>query len=196
MNRTLRDIGTGLLIAITTAGLVLGALSLSRSEGGGPASGQASETHVRTPQIITATLTQPAALVSATVTLPFGPQMQLAGATSALTYSTRTYASGTCGPPANWVQGYTVQPGDTLYLVANANYTTVSAIQQANCKGTSTSIFTGELLWVPYIATRTPDSSFIYDSPTPYATDPLTETPLPFTETPLPFTVTPVETPT
>jgi LysM repeat protein len=60
-----------------------------------------------------------------------------------------------CGPPFGWVI-YIVQPGDTLYSIAQAFGTTVTALQQANCLGSSTLIRAGQRLYVPYRATSTP----------------------------------------
>ena len=91
-----------------------------------------------------------------------------------------------CGPPSGWVQ-YTVQAGDTLYSLAQAMNTTVSALQAANCLGSSTYIQAGAQIWVPFIPTRTPTKT---------ATPTLTGTPTP-TGTPGPTTSpTPTLSPT
>lgn len=92
-----------------------------------------------------------------------------------------------CGPPFGWVR-YIVQQGDTLYRIATSFGITTSQLQQANCMGYSTTIIAGKPLWVPNLPTRTPGVTVIPDfsTPTPFPTDPLTETPLPFTSTPEP----------
>jgi LysM repeat protein len=61
-----------------------------------------------------------------------------------------------CGPPAGYVKRYVVQPGDNLYRVALSYGITYQQLQRANCMGSSTTIYVGQLLWVPNIPTRTP----------------------------------------
>ena len=56
-----------------------------------------------------------------------------------------------CGPPAGWVKSYIVQPGDTLFRIALAYNITYPQLQRANCMGSSTTIYTGQRLWVPNI---------------------------------------------
>lgn len=85
-----------------------------------------------------------------------------------------------CGPPSNWVT-YIVQPGDTLFKLSLDFGVSVSALQFANCMGSSTLIIAGQRLKVPNVPTRTP---------TPTATD----RPPSWTDTPMPpptFTATP-----
>ncbi|MGE5250329.1 MAG: LysM peptidoglycan-binding domain-containing protein [Bacteroidota bacterium] len=92
-----------------------------------------------------------------------------------------------CGAPFGWVR-YMVQPGDTLYHIATLYGITTSQLQRANCLGLSTTIRVGQLLWVPNVPTLTLPATMPppYDTPTPYPTEPLTETPLPFTSSPEP----------
>jgi LysM repeat protein len=61
-----------------------------------------------------------------------------------------------CGPPFGWVRGYTVRPGDTLFRIALSYNITYPQLQRANCMGSSTTIYTGQRLWVPNVPTRTP----------------------------------------
>jgi LysM repeat protein len=61
-----------------------------------------------------------------------------------------------CGPPAGYVKRYVVQPGDNLYRIALSYGITYQQLQRANCMGSSTTIYVGQLLWVPNIPTRTP----------------------------------------
>jgi LysM repeat protein len=61
-----------------------------------------------------------------------------------------------CGPPFGWVRGYTVRPGDTLFRIALAYNITYPQLQRANCMGSSTTIYTGQRLWVPNVPPRTP----------------------------------------
>ena len=60
-----------------------------------------------------------------------------------------------CGPPAGWVRNYIVQPGDTLFHIALLYNITYPQLQRANCMGSSTTIYTGQRLWVPNIPPRT-----------------------------------------
>lgn len=61
-----------------------------------------------------------------------------------------------CGAPFGWVRGYTVRPGDTLFRIALSYNITYPQLQRANCMGSSTTIFTGQRLWVPNVPPRTP----------------------------------------
>jgi LysM repeat protein len=61
-----------------------------------------------------------------------------------------------CGPPAGYVRRYVVRPGDNLYRIAISYGITYQQLQRANCMGSSTTIYSGQLLWVPNIPTRTP----------------------------------------
>lgn len=92
-----------------------------------------------------------------------------------------------CGPPQGWVQ-YRVQAGDTLFRISRMVGVQVGDLQRANCLGNSVLIRTGQLLYVPYVPTRTP-------FPTPTITmtppPPPTVTSVPPTEPPPPPTVTP-----
>jgi LysM repeat protein len=101
-----------------------------------------------------------------------------------------------CGAPSGWVT-YIVQPGDTLYHIADLYRVTVTQLMNANCL-TSTVIYVGQRLYVPNVATSTPP--FVFPTATPTetatpggATDTTTPTPTqqPPTDTPTP-TATPV----
>lgn len=93
-----------------------------------------------------------------------------------------------CGPPAGWVRAYTVQRGDTLYRIALSYGLTFTQLQRANCMGSSTTIYTGQRLWVPNIPTRTPvpGVTIVPDFPT--------ETSIP-TDTDIPASNTPTDPP-
>jgi len=71
-----------------------------------------------------------------------------------------------CGPFAGWVRTYTVQPGDNLFRISLSYGTTVPQLQRANCLGTSTTIFTGQRLWVPNVPTLTPGITIVPNFPT------------------------------
>lgn len=138
--------------------------------------------------------------------------------TSSLMTGARLYVPGApptqppvpCGPPRGWTV-YTVQPGDTLYKLAQAYGVTVRQLQFANCLGSSTTIRVYSKLYVPNVSTRTPSptqtqppSSTPTPEPTPTQPPPtLTETSTqippsntPVPPTPVPPTATPSATPT
>lgn len=54
-----------------------------------------------------------------------------------------------CSPPRSWVT-YTVRRGDTLSFLSRVFGVSVAQLQQANCLGSSTRIFTGQSLYVPF----------------------------------------------
>jgi spore germination protein len=54
------------------------------------------------------------------------------------------------------VRNYIVRPGDTLFRIALSYNISSPQLQRANCMGSSTTIYTGQRLWVPNVPTRTP----------------------------------------
>jgi LysM repeat protein len=77
-----------------------------------------------------------------------------------------------CGAPSGWVRGYTVQRGDTLFRIALIYNITYTQLQRANCMGSSTTIYAGQRLWVPYVfvpsRTPVPGVTIIPTIPTSY----------------------------
>lgn len=108
--------------------------------------------------------------------------------------ATPTATEYDCGKPYGWVL-YTVKSGDTLYSISVTFGTTVAALQQANCMGSSTEIWVGQQINVPYYATSTP---WISPTPVPSLIPTFLPTLVPtLTGTPeYPSTPTPVPTPT
>lgn len=102
-----------------------------------------------------------------------------------------------CGPPAGWVKNYIVQPGDTLFRIAVSYNITYPQLQRGNCMGSSTTIYTGQRLWVPNIPTRTPvpGVTIIPTFPTDTQTSLPTVTTAPPTDTELPPATVIQETP-
>ncbi len=192
-----RQLGTALLTSILSLALVIGGLSLALSENAGPRPNAADSDF---PDDLTATaLAQiPGTIVTITPTpaSPTSPPTSSGAITlapftptnSVSTPATIATLSGNCGPPPGWVKTYVVRPGDTLFRIAVNYSTTTAALQLANCKGSSTNISTGEILWVPNVAPLTPGVTNVptFPSSTSVPTDPLTETSLPFTGTPSP----------
>lgn len=127
-------------------------------------------------------------------------------------------ATESCNPPSGWIQ-YSIQPGDTLGLLAQKAGTTAQKIQEGNCLGNSTNIRVGQIFYIPslfgtatpahwFTATPylwvSPTSMYTYPSATydPFATQistPVYPTPIPFAsltplaETPQPSITSPVE---
>jgi LysM repeat protein len=56
-----------------------------------------------------------------------------------------------CGPLPGYVKRYVVQRGDTLSSIARLYGIPYTTLQRANCMGSSTTIYAGQLLWVPNI---------------------------------------------
>ena len=71
----------------------------------------------------------------------------------------RTTAS--CGSPNTWVV-YIVQPGDSLFHISQVYGVTVAELQRANCLGSSTTLHTGQILYVPPWAPIAPTPTTIF----------------------------------
>ena len=107
-----------------------------------------------------------------------------------------------CGAPGGWIKAYSVQPGDNLYRISLLYRTTVPQLQRANCMGSSITIYTGQLLWVPNVPTSTPGITIVPTfntvtpslTPSPTSTFIVTESPVP-TNTSVPATATASITP-
>lgn len=100
-----------------------------------------------------------------------------------------------CGPPRGWARNHVVQPGDNLYRIALSYGITYPQLQRGNCMGSSTTIYSGQRLWVPNVPTRTPvpGVTVIPEFPTATPTATPTSITVPATDTPTP---TPTEPPT
>ncbi len=103
---------------------------------------------------------------TATNTAAYTPTVAQTATPSPSLTSSQT-ASPSCGPPAGWVQGYTVQPGDTVYRISRRYGIALEALLEANCM-TEYRIYGGQRLWVPHVI-PTSDAS-----PTSPASAPLT----------------------
>lgn len=248
----LRELGTALIVALASIGLIFGALSISLVEFIPEATPTPTFALPASPVPVTATSTFPPtttqdpniATLPFTVTntlpssscqppagwIPYTIQLNDTLDSLATKYRTDkntlrtsncllsdnlipatlffvppapTSTTAVCAPGAvGWVKIYVVKSGDTLYAISGNHYTTVALLKSVNCK-TTDQIKTGEILWVPNVATRTPQPTLLPGvTASPYPTDPLTETALPFTvtvipsNTPIPNTPTAVSTPT
>ena len=63
-----------------------------------------------------------------------------------------------CGSPNTWVV-YIVRPGDSLYRLSQVSGITIAVLQQANCLGTTTTLHTGQLLYVPRTVVIAPSAT-------------------------------------
>jgi LysM repeat protein len=91
-----------------------------------------------------------------------------------------------CTPGAvGWTKSYIVKPGDNLYRIGLDHYVSLDQMRRVNCRVGDT-IYAGEVLWVPNIASRTPLPSplpGVTSTITPEVTEPFTITVLPYTPT-------------
>jgi len=108
-----------------------------------------------------------------------------------------------CGSPNTWVV-YIVKAGDSLFHISQIYAITVAELQRANCLGSSTTLHTGQVLYVPPWAPIPPTATTIfvviptavptatqYIPPTDTATQPPVDT---ATEPPVPTDI-PTDTP-
>ena len=66
-----------------------------------------------------------------------------------------------CNPGAvGWTRSYIVQSGDSLFRIGYNYYTSLDLMRKINCRVNDT-IYPGERLWVPNVATRTPTPTLI-----------------------------------
>jgi len=116
-----------------------------------------------------------------------------------------------CFPPNSWVKKHVVRAGENLFRIAISYGITYPQLQAGNCMGASTTIFAGQLLWVPNVSTITPlpptKTSTVAVTNTPvststntpdFSTPTRTFTPTStfiVTSSPVPATVTPSITP-
>lgn len=97
----------------------------------------------------------------------------------------------TCGMPSGWTT-YTVKSGDNLFRLSLAFGTTVARLMDVNCLP-STYIQAGQVIFVPNVATQTPQRTATFTKVPPTNTArPPTNTPVPPTNTAAPPTNTPV----
>ncbi len=100
-----------------------------------------------------------------------------------------------CGAPAGWVL-YTVKQGDTLSSLSRVLGVSIAQLQSANCMGSSTQLYTGSSMYVPFyppvVKTAIPTNTATSVPPTKTPV-PATKTTAP-TDTAIPETSTPVPT--
>jgi len=182
--QTVRQMASGIVYAVVSLLLVIGAVALSLAQGRSPGSPGFTQSPVPVSSR-TAVPTgpssgaSPSSAATRTETAPPAPtRTSEAAATLAAPTSTYAYPSQgvtvratstravACGPYRGWVRGYIVQPGDTLYRIALKHGVTVAQLQRANCL-TDTLIFAGERLWVPFMLPPATELTIIPTFPTP-----------------------------
>lgn len=144
--RGLRDLGSALLVALVSIGLVIGALSISTVEFAPAATATPTSVELPSPEPLTATST---ALPTATLDLA------QASPTSSLipTETVTSTPPPNCQIPAGWIQ-VTVQVGETLDTLAARYRATPAQLQAGNCLPTS-NLISGTIIYVPPVAPNT-----------------------------------------
>ncbi len=136
--QTLRQIGGSLLLALFSAALVIGGISLALAESYIPEIPTPTETLALIPPVIMNTPTSQV-VVFITETAP-APSATIPPPTS-------------CPPPAGWI-AITIQPGDDLVTLSLRHQSTPDELSQKNCLF-STNLPTGSILYVPPLPTQT-----------------------------------------
>jgi LysM repeat protein len=148
--KNLRQVFLGILIALASFGLIIGAFSLSLAEGTNPTVPAPTQPMVQssTPTLppLKPSANSPTHLATLTSTLTF---------TSTPTLTPSLPASPTkCFPPPGW-STYIVQSGDTFAKLATRQRTSSSELQKANCLPT-TGLLPGMVIYVPPVPVQTP----------------------------------------
>ncbi|MCC7119037.1 MAG: LysM peptidoglycan-binding domain-containing protein [Anaerolineales bacterium] len=145
--RNLRELGSALLVAFISIGLVAGALSISTVEFTPPASATPTSVAPLQPEPLTATPTTPP-----TATL----DLAQASPTASLipTASVTSTPPPNCQIPAGWIQ-VIVQVGETINTLAARYRTTPDQLQAGNCLSTA-NLISGTIIYVPPVAPNTP----------------------------------------
>ena len=134
--QTLRQIGGSILLAMFSAALVIGGISLALAESYVPVIPTPTETLAFVP-IFNSPTAQPVVVLTNTPPIP-----------------TETFPPPTaCPPPAGWI-GVIVQPGETLVTLALRHQSTPEYLSAANCLF-SNALPTGSIIYVPSVPTQT-----------------------------------------
>lgn len=138
----LRELGTALIVALASIGLVFGALSISLVEFIPEA----------TPSATFALPPSPVP-VTATATLPPTATQDPSVATVTFTVTNTLPASVSCPQPAGWI-AYTIQANDTLDSLAQRYRIDKNILRSSNCL-VSDNLIPGTLFFVPPAPTST-----------------------------------------
>jgi LysM repeat protein len=140
----LRQIGGSLLLAVFSVALVVGGISLALAESYVPV--------VPTPTVTEAQVSIFSTNAASTLT-PTQTLVAFSAVPPSLTPSITIQPPTTCPPPAGWIP-VSVQPGDTLAVLAVRYQSTPENLRAANCLF-SNDLPVGSIIYVPPIPTQT-----------------------------------------
>ena len=155
---------------------------------------------VVTPTFRVVVISEPTPAMSSTATIAISTKTTTLTPTSTkkvkkteeeVTSTSNPVSTASCGAPAGWVL-YIVKQGDTLSSLSRVLGVSIAQLQSANCMGTSTQLYTGTSIYVPFyppvVKTAIPTNTTIPPTKTPV---PATKTAVPPTKTPVPNTSLP-----
>ena len=142
-----RGLGSALVVALISIGLMIGALSISLVEFAPQATPTATNSVFLSPAPLTATQT-----VIPTLT----PTLGLESPTSSITptFTNTALPPVSCLPPTGWEQ-IIIQAGETLDSIAARYRVSKDELHSANCLLTD-NLVAGSILYVPAVAPNTP----------------------------------------
>lgn len=143
MQQGFRNFGSALVVAFISVGLMLGALSISLVEFVPEATPTATNILFPSPVPLTATPT-----LSPTPTSITGLESPTP------TITTTAIPPISCQPPAGWINQITVQPGETLDIIAARYRINKDELIRANCLVSNT-LVAGSTLYVPPVIVNT-----------------------------------------
>jgi LysM repeat protein len=149
--QSLRQLGSGVLIALISILLVIGGISLALAETLPPQATPTPMPPTTSLDFPTATFTvSPGIAVSSTTTPSFTPVI---GVTDTALATNTLFVQASCIPPAGWVR-VTTRAGDTVYTLAQRYKTTPENLGSANCLS-SFDVPVGFVIYVPSVPTVT-----------------------------------------
>jgi LysM repeat protein len=142
-----RGLGTALVIALISIGLMIGALSISLVEFAPLATPTATESVFLSPVPLTATQT-----IAPTLTPTLGLESPTPSITP--TFTNTAIPPVSCMPPTGWGQ-IVIQAGETLDSIAARYRVSKDELRSANCLLTD-NLVAGSILYVPSVVPNTP----------------------------------------
>jgi LysM repeat protein len=143
----LRGLGSALVVALISVGLMVGALSISLVEFAPQATPTATNSLFPTPVLLTVTET-----ASPTLTPTLGLESPTPSITP--TFTNTALPPVSCLPPIGWGQ-IVIQAGETLDSIAVRYRVNKDQLRSANCLLTD-NLVAGSILYVPPVAPNTP----------------------------------------
>jgi LysM repeat protein len=143
----LHGLGNALVVALISAGLMIGALSISLVEFVPQSTAEATNNVLPSPEPLTVTPTLPPTLTSTIAVESPTPSI-----TSTFTNTALPPAS--CQPPSGWGQ-IIIRAGDSLDSIAARYRTSKDELRRANCLLID-NLVAGTILYAPVVATTTP----------------------------------------